>query len=226
MAEQKPSYVVPPSRKPSFLNGTMLTGWAGGIAATAVTGIPFLPLIGLAAGSYFGKQKMEEQSATGKTVNPPKALNKGAAIGAVAGALGPLGLIVGGAALAASGAGLAIAGVAAVGLVGGFIGSKIHQHFQKKEYRAAENYVLQNGEFSSPREQAQNIAMGQEPELAQSPQQAKGAGMQKASEQLDPKQLAQLQSLAAQGQQMAPTQQESMTDKMAAQQRPTGPQQR
>lgn len=224
MAEQLPSYVVPPSRKPSYLNSTAAVGWAAGW----LTGVPLVPVVGAAIGSYIGKQKMEQQEATGKVVTPPSMLNKGTFIGSVLGASAPaLGVGIG--LLAGTGVGLVgLATVAAFAGAGAFIGGKISKHFQEKEYRKAENYTLQNGPYIPPRERAQTMAMqpqqGLEPQLQ--PEQAQSAGMQQASQQINPQQFAQLQALAAQGQGMAAAQQaETMADKLA-QNRPMGPQQR
>lgn len=227
MADKLPSYVVPPSRQPTFLNSSALVGGAVGM----LFGGPVATLAGAGIGSYFGKQRMEQQQQTGKVVTPPGLLNKGAFVGSVLGASAPaLGVGIG--LLAGTGVGLVgIATVAAFAAAGAFIGGKIVKHFQEREYRKAENYTLQHGPYVPPREQAQGLAMQQQqPAQGQAPQQAQqqtqAAPMAQAGAQLDPQQLAQLQALAAQGQQMAAQQPAAgMADKLAHN-RPVGPQQR
>jgi hypothetical protein len=217
MAEKRPSYVVPPTRKPSLFNSWGVVGFMAG----SLTLNPFLPVVGAIAGSVFGKKRMETQLDNGKTVNPPSMLNKGAFIGATLCGLGPA--VMG---LATGGLGFIPAAVCAG--IGGLIGAKINKSYQEKQYRQAENYVAQNGQFVPPRELAQQqIAMQQAQGMGQdTPQQGQAANMAQAAQQLNPQQLAQLQALAAQGQAMAPQQQEGAADRLAAQQRHTGPQQR
>lgn len=228
MAENRPTLTIEPKRKPSLLNVNAAVGLVAG--AMFAGAVPFAAPIGLGVGAWLGKRKMQREEQFGKQVSPPSMLNLGTYFG------GAGGLSVGGGlaltALAAFGAStgvglLALGGVAACTAIGGWVGGKIGESIQKKQYKAAELQVMRQGEFT-PRQPAEGQAPQQAQALGQAPQMQRGqqAGVQQASQQMNPEQLAQLQQLAAQGQRMAPPQQESMTDKLAAQQRQTGPQQR
>ena len=155
MAQDKESYIIPPKREPSYLNGSAAVGAVIGFA----TGLPFAPVVGGVIGSMVGKNKMEEQTANGIVVSPPSLANKGAMIGGASGFM-TAGLVAGVGAVALTG-GLGLLGVAGVALatgVGAMIGGKINKHFQEKAYRKAEKYVLENGNYVPPHEQAQAIA--------------------------------------------------------------------
>lgn len=213
MADKLPSYVVPATRRPSFFNSSA----AVGLVAGSLTLNPFMPLIGAAIGAFVGKKQMEKQLDNGKTVSPPSMLNKGAFMGAAL-CIGPA--LAGGALTG----GISLIPSLAMAAVGGLIGGKINKSMQAKQYRKAENYIAENGPYTSPREMAQQqVAMQQG--MGQAPAQAQGMDMAQAAQQLDPQQLAQLQALAAQGQSMG-AQPEGSADRLAAQQRNSGPQQR
>lgn len=226
MADDRPTLTVPPKRKASFLNIHSVTGLAvGSLFASAV---PFAAPLGLVAGSWLGKRKMQREEQFGKQVSPPSSWNLGTFFGGMGGFnVGVVGALT---AVAIFGTG-GLAGIAALGglaastAIGGWVGGKIGKQFQKREYNAAEQHVMLHGEFVPPAQQQaqspqQAQGMGQAP---QQPQQ--GANMAQATQQMNPEQLAQLQAIAAQGQRMAPPQAESMADKVGHS-KPLGPQQR
>lgn len=232
MADNRPTLTVAPKRKASFLNIHCLTGLLVGSAF--VSAVPFAAPIGLAVGSWLGKRKMQREEQFGKQVSPPSGWNLGTLFGSIGGL--NVGVAAAGiTALAISTGGIGLVGwlgvsavAAACTAIGGWVGGKIGKQFQKREYKAAELEVMQNGEFMPPAEHTQAPQQAQGKAQTPAMQQGKGqaASMAQASQQMNPQQLAQLQALAAQGQAMAPTQGgESMTDKLGHN-RPTGPQQR
>lgn len=229
MADNRPTLTVAPRRKPSFLNAGALVGLVtGGFLAGAV---PFAAPIGLAAGAWLGKRKMQKEQEFGKQVTPPSGWNLGTFFGGASGV--SIGATVGLLTLAIFGATtgvgfIALGALGACTAIGGWIGGKIGKQFQKREYKAAEREVMERGEFIPPRERGQAPQQGHGAAVSaphQAQGQARSTSLAQASQQLPPEQLAQLQALAAQGQRMAPSQPESMTDKLGHS-RPVGPQQR
>lgn len=181
MAEKLPTLTVPPSRKPSFLNARAVGGLAVGMLLTGV--VPYAAPIGLVAGAWLGKRKMQRETMEGKEVKPPSSWNFGTFLGSASGlgvgivgaTLGLLafGAITGGAGLLAGGAVAAAAATASVGwglatalaaggaalatVAGGWIGGKIGKFFQKRQYEAAEQHVMAHGEFMPASEQQVQI---------------------------------------------------------------------
>lgn len=209
---QQPSYTVPPSRKPSFINTGAVKGAAIGMLGTVL--FPPAPAIGAVIGSIVRRSKMKQEEQFGKVVHPPTAWNKGSFFGAAFGlgtGLFVASLVVGVGALFGSVAlpfllGTA-ASVAAFTAISGWVGNKISQHFQKKEYQKAENFALQHGEFIPPAERQQAIAMGQAlaptgPAPMQAPAMPAG-NLAQASTQLNSADVDALRAQAARGQQMA-----------------------
>lgn len=217
---QQPSYTVPPSRKPSFVNTGIVKGAAIGMLFAWF--FPPAPAVGAVIGSAVRRNKMQQEEQFGKVVHPPTTWNKGTFFGAATGAgfaLVMSAAIIGAGALLAVATGGAAAPAAAVlikaaiGLVAstaicGWIGNKISQHFQKKEYQRAENFAMQHGEFISPAERQQAIAMGQAlapagPAPMQAPAMSPSGNLAQAGTQLNPADVEALRAQAARGQQMA-----------------------
>lgn len=217
---QQPSYTVPPSRKPSFINTGIVKGAAVGMLGAWL--FPPAPAIGAVIGSAIRRNKMQQEEQFGKVVHPPTAWNKGtffgSAIGLGTGILAAalvlgvgagLSVLSGGTALPALGALLwSGAGVAAFTAISGWIGNKISKHFQKKEYKEAENFAMQHGEFIPPAERQQAIAMGQAlaptgPAPMQAPSMQPAGNLAQAGTQLNPADVDALRAQAARGQQMA-----------------------
>jgi hypothetical protein len=177
-----PSYVVPPSRNPSYLNMNTAVGFVAGM----ITGIPFAGFIGAAIGGYIGKKKMDKEQAEGKEVTAPTMWNKGTFIGGGAGLLSAQafgGLVA--MTLGTGGLGFfGILGAAALMGAGAWIGGKITYNMRQKEYAEAREYAHFNGDYSPERAQTEGISPSQEPELAQSQQQSAGEEMKPASEKL------------------------------------------
>lgn len=210
---QQPSYTVPPSRKPSFVNTGIVKGAAVGMLGAVL--FPPAPAIGAVIGSVVRRSKMKQEEQFGKVVHPPTAWNKGSFFGAAFGlgtALFVAGLVVGVGALFGSVALPFLLGTAAcvtaVTAISGWVGNKISQHFQKKEYRKAENFAMQHGEFIPPAERQQAIAMGQAlapagPAPMQVPAMPPAGNLAQASTQLNSADVDALRAQAARGQQMA-----------------------
>lgn len=209
MAEEEkevPSYKVPPDRKPSYLNSSLLVG----LGAGAITGFAFAPFLGAAIGAFIGKKKMESEE-DGKEVGPPSMWNKGTFLGAA--------LVIGMFAMGGPAIG-GLLGTAILSAASAWLCGKITYNIKEKEYASAREYAYFNGDYSPPEKSEPSL----ESNATQVPQQTIVAPEQtpaKAPATILPAKISPLHSPATQSHVMrvgaSSTSEMSMVERLAAQ---------
>jgi len=134
---------VPATDTPQFANREGAVGFSIGYLASlgqrSLLGALALPILGWVGGGLYGKEKMKRERHEGRVVHPPSLLNTGTLIGATDGMIfGSLFTIVTG------GIGWPVGLALALGTLYGVSDYKR----TSDDYRAAQRYVAQHGEYN------------------------------------------------------------------------------